>query len=390
MIALKLAYRNLVGAGLRTWLNAIVLSLAFVVIIWHKGLLDGWNRQARRDTIDWEIGGGQYWHQGYDPYDPFTIADGHGPLPEEMRAEIENGGLTPILISQAAIYPGGRMQNILIKGIDPEQGILSIPSGELKTDIEDIPAIIGTRMASNNKLNVGDLVTLRWRDTYGTFDAAEAKIAGIFKTNVPAIDNAQMWIPLERLRRMTQMPGEATIAVADKDAWISKNFPGWIFKGYDVLLAELDQIIKQKSIGGSVLYIMLLLMAMLAIFDTQVLSIFRRQKEIGTDMALGMTRGQVVRLFTVEGAMHSILAAILAAVYGIPLLWLQSVKGFSLPQATDDYGLAIAERIHPVYSISLILGTIFLVFISATIVSYLPARKIAKMKPTDAIKGKIQ
>lgn len=390
MIALKLAYRNLVGAGLRTWLNAIVLSLAFVVIIWHKGLLDGWNRQARRDTINWEIGGGQYWHQGYDPYDPFTIADGHGPIPDEMQAEIENGALTSVLISQAAIYPGGRMQNILIKGIDPAQGILSIPSDELKTNIEDIPAIIGTRMASNNKLSIGDLVTLRWRDTYGTFDAAEAKIVGIFKTNVPAIDNSQMWIPLERLRRMTQMPGEATIVVADKDAGISKIFPGWIFKGHDILLAELDQIIKQKTIGGSILYIMLLLLAMLAIFDTQVLSIFRRQKEIGTDMALGMTRGQVVRLFTVEGAMHSILAAILAAVYGIPLLWLQSVKGFALPQATDDYGLAIAERISPVYSISLVLGTIFLVFISATIVSYLPARKIAKMKPTDAIKGKIQ
>jgi ABC-type antimicrobial peptide transport system permease subunit len=129
---------------------------------------------------------------------------------------------------------------------------------------------------------------------------------------------------------------------------------------------------------------------MLAIFDTQVLSIFRRQKEIGTDIALGMTRGQVVRLFTIEGAMHSILGAILAAIYGIPLLWLQVAKGFSLPQATDDYGLAIAEKIFPVYSIGLILGTIVIVFITATIVSYIPARKIAKMKPTDAIKGKIQ
>lgn len=390
MIALKLAYRNLVGAGLRTWLNAIVLSLAFVVIIWHKGLLDGWNRQARRDTINWEIGGGQYWHQGYDPYDPFTIADSHGPLPEEMQAEVVKGILAPILISQAAIYPEGRMQNILIKGIDPEQGILRIPSEKLKTDIEEIPAVIGTRTASNNKLHVGDLMTLRWRDTHGTFDAAEAKIVGIFKTNVPGVDNKQIWVPLDLFREMMQMPGEATIVVADKNAGISRTFPGWTFKDHDILLAELDRIIKQKTIGGSVMYIMLLLLAMLAIFDTQVLSIFRRQKEIGTDMALGMTRGQVVRLFTVEGAMHSILAAILAAVYGIPLLWLQAVKGFALPQATDDYGLAIAERIFPVYSIGLILCTIFLVFISATIVSYLPARKIAKMKPTDAIKGKIQ
>lgn len=137
------------------------------------------------------------------------------------------------------------------------------------------------------------------------------------------------------------------------------------------------------------MYILLLLLAMLGIFDTQILSIFRRQKEIGTDMALGMTRTQVVTLFTSEGAMHAILAAILAAVYGIPLLALQAVHGFKLPQATDDYGLAIAEKIFPVYSVKLVAGTILIVFITATIVSYLPSRKIAKMKPTEAIRGKV-
>jgi predicted lysophospholipase L1 biosynthesis ABC-type transport system permease subunit len=51
---------------------------------------------------------------------------------------------------------------------------------------------------------------------------------------------------------------------------------------------------------------------MLAIFDTQVLSVFRRQKEIGTYIALGYTRKEVVTLFTVEGSMHAVLAALLA------------------------------------------------------------------------------
>ena len=72
-----------------------------------------------------------------------------------------------------------------------------------------------------------------------------------------------------------------------------------------------------KSVGGIVLYIILLSLAMLAIFDTQVLSIFRRQKEIGTYIALGMTRGQVVGLFTIEGSLNSVLAGLLAALYGI-------------------------------------------------------------------------
>ncbi len=56
MLSFKLALKNLLGAGLRTWLNVIVLSIAYVVIIWHYGLLDGWNRQAHKDTIEWQIG----------------------------------------------------------------------------------------------------------------------------------------------------------------------------------------------------------------------------------------------------------------------------------------------------------------------------------------------
>ena len=59
MIIPKLALRNLLGARLRTLLNVVVLSLAFVVIIWNKGILNGWDQQARRDTIEWQIGGGQ-------------------------------------------------------------------------------------------------------------------------------------------------------------------------------------------------------------------------------------------------------------------------------------------------------------------------------------------
>ena len=61
-----------------------------------------------------------------------------------------------------------------------------------------------------------------------------------------------------------------------------------------------------------------------------------------------------------------------------------------MPYDTDDLGIAISEVIYPSYSFGLILSTILVVMITATIVSYLPARKIAKMNPTDAIKGKIQ
>ncbi|TFG99746.1 MAG: ABC transporter permease [Calditrichales bacterium] len=389
MIALKLAYRNLVGAGLRTWLTVIVLSFSFVVIIWHRGMLEGWHQQARTDMIDWEIGGGQIWHKNYDPYDIFTLEESRGKVPAQWQGAIEANEMMPILIDRGTIYPQGRMQSVLLKGIPPGQKILKIPSGKLALEGEEIPAIIGTRMAVSTKLNRGDLVTMRWRDVNGTFDAAEIKIVDLFKTNVPNIDNGQIWLPLERFREMMQLPDAATLMVVSQQNNTEYSAADWVKKPTKELLYEIETMIRNKSIGGSILYIILMMLALLAIFDTQVLSIFRRQREIGTHIALGMTRGQVIRIFTIEGAMHGILAAIVAAMYGIPLLSMQAVNGFELPAGSDNYGFAVAEKIFPVYSFWLIIGTVIIVFVCTTIVSFIPTRRIAKLNPTDAIRGKV-
>ena len=53
-------------------------------------------------------------------------------------------------------------------------------------------------------------------------------------------------------------------------------------------------------------------------------------------------------------------------------------------------GLPIAEKIYPAYSVGLVLSIMLIVIITTTIVSYLPSRKISKMNPTEAIKGKLQ
>jgi putative ABC transport system permease protein len=390
MLSIKLAYRNLVGAGLRTWLNVFVLSFVYILIIWHYGVIDGWNVQAKKDMQDWEVGNGQYWQQNYDPYDFFTLEESHAKIPETFKKEIKKGNLAPVLISQGSVYPEGRIQSIMLKGIDPDQKVLALPTTEMNVDTESIPAIIGRRMAKTCKMKEGDVTTIRWRDVNGTFDAAEIKIVNVFNCNVPNVDGGQIWIPIKDLQHMMQTPDEATMFVIGDKFEIIENVPGWKYKNQASLMAEMDEIIKLKRVGGSFLYFVLILLAMLAIFDTQVLSIFRRQKEIGTYIAMGMTRKQVVSLFTVEGAMHAILAVIVGAIYGAPFLIWQMKAGFSMPAGTDDMGLSIAEKIFPVYGIGLIIVTILLVLIVTTIVSYMPARKISKMNPTDAIKGKIQ
>ena len=389
-LAIKLAWRNLIGAGLRTWLTVIVLSFSFVVIIWLKGIMAGWDHQAKTDMTNWEISGGQYWHSAYDPFDPFTLSESHAPIPDEVRDEIKKGDMEAFLIVQGTIYPQGRMQSIRIKGINPRQKILLLPSEKLDTLTEAIPAIIGSLMAKNNKLAVGDFVALRWRDANGTFDAGEIVITAIFETNVPAADLSQVYIPIEKLQSMMLLPGEATILTFRDSEAPRPAIESWNLKTKKELTASVDQMIKTKSAGQSVLYLVLLLLAMLAIFDSQILSIFRRQKEIGTYIALGYTRPQVVGLFTIEGTMHAILAAILSAAYGLPFLTWQAKTGWTMPMDTSEFGMAIAKTLYPVFSAGLVVSTVLLITLVTAIVSYWPSRKIAKMNPTEALRGKLQ
>ena len=111
-------------------------------------------------------------------------------------------------------------------------------------------------------------------------------------------------------------------------------------------------MVESKTAGSSILYAIFLALAMLAIFDTQVLSIFHRRREMGTLMALGFTRTKVIGLFTLEGMLNGVLAALVAAVYGIPLLTWMARTGWALPGNTDSYGFAIGERLFPSYSLA--------------------------------------
>ena len=286
-LAVKLAYRNLIGAGLRTWLNVIVLSFSYVIIIWMNGVMIGWEEQAKHDMTNWQIGGGQFWHQVYDPFDPFTLADSRAPIPSELSEAVIKGEILPMLIVQGTLYPQGRMQSIAIKGIDPGQSILSQPTHKLDTIVDGIPAVIGAMMAHDLALQKGDMVTLRWRDANGTFDAATVIIVEIFASNVPAIENGQIYISLQKLQEMTLLPNHATIFTLRDSKVKIAEVEGWVFKTKDDLTKSVDDLIKTKTTGLSIFYFIILLLAMLAIFDTMVLSIFRRQKEIGTYVALG-------------------------------------------------------------------------------------------------------
>jgi ABC-type lipoprotein release transport system permease subunit len=100
-----------------------------------------------------------------------------------------------------------------------------------------------------------------------------------------------------------------------------------------------------------------------------------------------MTRARVILLFTLEGALHSILAALLGLAYGAPLFWYLGRYGFSLPGG-ETWGYALGDRLYPAFTAGLILGTTLLVFVVTAFVAWLPTRRIARLRPTDALAGR--
>lgn len=390
MVIFRLALKNILGAGLRTWLNVFVLSAAFVLIIWVQGMIEGMNRTVMQAKIDTELGGGQYWYGSYDPYDPLTFEESHGRAPGVLAAMIARGDATPVLMTTGAMYPKGRVQAVVLSGIDPAQEILSLPSDRLDVEPDyGIPGMIGAEMAKETGLGVGDYVTVRWRDAGGTFDADEVRIEHIMSLSVPGVDRGLVYLPLDELQRMLRVPGEASVIVAARGL---KDVPpggeGWTWQDLDFLLKDIRQLVKFKSQSSYIVYGLMLFMALLAIFDTQVLAIWRRRKEIGTLIAMGMDRLTVIGLFTVEGALHGLLALVVGAAYGIPLLAWSMAAGLRVPEIMSEMGLPVPQVLYPVYGLRLVLGTTLLVLISVTVVSSIPASRIAKLKPTDALRGR--
>tara|TARA_B110000014_G_C20105980_1_gene581583 strand:- start:219 stop:1394 length:1176 start_codon:yes stop_codon:yes gene_type:complete len=385
----KIALKNLLGARLRTFLNVFVTSISFFLIIFITGLYDGMRQHAKQVTINTEVAGGAYWHPKYDPMDPMLFEDAHSILPKEIGALVKDKKAVPVLVSQAAIYPNGRIMPVVMKGIDPGQSIVNMPTTYLaKNNDIKIPVLIGRGMANNANLDMGDSFTIRWLDSDGTYDADEGTVVHIMDTENFKLDIGHIWIPIKKAQAMLAMNNEVTYVAYEKNLLKLKKTGDWIHRDVEYLIQDIEAAIEADKPGNQIMFAILLSLAAMGIFNAQVLSIFRRGKEIGTLMALGMTRSRVVALFTLEGGINAILAAGLTLFpFGL-ILWWTGKYGVPMPIDYTEMGLIIAKRIVPIYSLGLLFSTTIIIFTIVLVVSYLPSKRISNMKPTEALRGK--
>ncbi|MCD4651938.1 MAG: ABC transporter permease, partial [Candidatus Cloacimonetes bacterium] len=95
-------------------------------------------------------------------------------------------------------------------------------------------------------------------------------------------------------------------------------------------------------------------------------------------------------LFTLEGVLHAVLAIIGTALLGSPLLYYFHKVGLKFGEVYQEFGIAgMSDVIYLSYPWKLVVGTSGAIVIVTAIVSFVPTWKIALLKPTDALRGKM-
>jgi len=286
------------------------------------------------------------------------------------------------------LYPNRRLYPVQIRGISMEQSLLQLPLDNLKTfsaNFDDlIPVVVGAKMAKKAHLHKGDTLTLKWRDRSGAVDAKDIIIIDVGDILNPRVDEGVVWLRLDHLRLMTDRKNEVS--------WVAvKHYIGLIsefeFQPVEFLMSDLLALWRQDRMNSKILWAILMTLVCISVFNTQMLNIFKRQKEIGTLMALGMDSQRIVRIFTLEGCLAAIWALVVALLLGLPFfIWFQGV-GFDVSHLSEST-LPIRETIYPDYQPMEIIYSLIIVFILIVASSWFPVKKITRLDPTMALRGR--
>ncbi|MFI0793552.1 ABC transporter permease [Micromonospora rubida] len=148
----------------------------------------------------------------------------------------------------------------------------------------------------------------------------------------------------------------------------------------EVSVADRASFIKQQTSGFDTLLTMIqillalaIVIAVLGIINTLALSVLERTRELGLLRAIGLRRGQTMRMITVEAVVISVFGALLGIVVGTGL-------GAAVVRALEDEG--ITDLVLPWSQIGIFLGLAALIGVVA---AALPAIRAARINILGAI-----
>lgn len=247
-------------------------------------------------------------------------------------------------------------------------------SGDLPPD----GILIGSVLARDLGLRVGQVVQL----TSDRGRSRSFRIGGIFTLGIASADRQAVYMNFTTARALFDLstgisrieikvsPATDAAGIAERlrrstglkaTAWTEDNQQ--LFEGLDAQ-ARTGTIIKAFS----------LVTIVVGIASAMLLSIVRRQAEIGIMRAMGASRGLVVSIYVLEGTLIGLIGALVGALAAwLALLPLPPVS------AVTSGGLPI-DRQQGDFVLAIVLTTL-----AATLASILPARRAARIDPVEAI-----
>ena len=292
--------------------------------------------------------------------------------------------VSPMVSGAGLALRGEASQAIALQGVDLDRydRIVGLRSKVVSGTARLAPgeAIVGRDLAADLGLRVGDRLRVQ---TTGSSDVVQ--VTALVDLGVKELNRRTVIVPLRSAQNLLGLPGGATnVDLTVRDVWaaqamgeqLRRELP-YRFETWQESNAQLVSALNAQSVSTSLIRAVVLVVVVLGIASVLVVSVVQKQREIGILRAMGATRGQVLRVFLVQGAVVGALGSVL----GVALAWVMVVLFTHFVRGSD--GL-------PLFDISLPPALALQVAAVATVCGVLaaiaPARRAAAMDPAQAIR----
>lgn len=264
-------------------------------------------------------------------------------------------------------------------------------------------ALFSQSLADKLELELDDSITLLLRTKRGASNAVTLTVRGIADFSDAAANSMSFFASLPLMQRILRSSNELMEILVQSGRGVeSTELAGRISRELEQAgftteqfsirpwqeISQLWSIMRMAEISYGVLALILFLLGSTVIINTTIMTIHERSREIGMLGALGMEPGQIVRLFFLEASF----LGIIGAAAGVLL-------GFMLGIPLEQHGIPMYDSILQDAGVRELSGRMFvkvtpysalITFLSASLVaslsSYLPARKVSKILPVEALR----
>jgi len=298
-----------------------------------------------------------------------------------------------------------RSFGVQVVGVQPgqEPRVSNLPGllqqGQYLNDPMASEIVIGSVLARNLKIGLGDELTLLGSGRDGSFAAAVVNVTGIFDSGMPDLDRSFVQMPLALFQEVFAMDGHAheiVFKLSDLEqvsrvkAEIVQQLPAASdlrTYDWDELEPSLKQAIQADLAGAWFMYGILIILVAFSVLNTVLMSVLERTREFGITMALGLTPERLGRLILLETAVMGAIGLLLGVLIGAALIMWFGKYGFSYP-GMDEMAerFNMPARIYPqVQLLPLFIGPV-IVYIASLLAALYPAFRLRWLDPVQAMR----